>query len=139
MKIDVGFERRSNPKRYDRIWRRLYNKQTANIKHKLADYRYMDKRDGHKVCDYTYDELLYILSTNTCMYCGSVERLTLDRIDNNGGHTKDNTVVACNWCNMMRGNKYSAEEMEAVGPLIERISELKKEVDRTIQGMRQDR
>jgi len=115
MTIEVGFDRKSDPKRYDRVWRRLYNKQTANVKRKLADYRYADKKDGYEdLCDYTYDELLYVLSTNTCTYCESSRDLVLDRIDHTRGHTKENTVVACDTCNTMRADRYTVEEMRAV-------------------------
>jgi len=43
MKIDVGFNRKENPKEYDKLWRRKYNKITANVKRKLGDYKYIDK------------------------------------------------------------------------------------------------
>ncbi len=40
-----------------------------------------------------------------CSYCGETEiRITLDRINNEGGHTKDNVVPACYRCNHTRGN-----------------------------------
>lgn len=38
-----------------------------------------------------------------CSYCGETElRMTLDRIDNERGHTKDNVVPACIRCNYTR-------------------------------------
>ena len=126
MKIDVGFGRRSDPKRYDRLWRRIYNKQSANIKRKLVDYKYMDKKAGHTVCDYTYRELLHILSTNKCYYCESTERLSLDRIDNNKGHTKDNTVVACTMCNTVRMNIFTMKE---IGPFIRKIVDQRRSIN----------
>jgi hypothetical protein len=133
MEIDVGFKRQENPKKYDRIWRREYNKRTANVKRKLADYKYMDKKDGFDpICDYTYDELIDILSTNRCYYCGAIEQLGLDRIDNSKGHTKDNTVVACFTCNTMRGDKYTAEEMKKVYPLLRKKQKVNAEIDKEI-------
>lgn len=40
-----------------------------------------------------------------CTYCGETEiRMTLDRIDNDRGHTMDNVVPACIRCNYVRGN-----------------------------------
>lgn len=42
---------------------------------------------------------------NGCAYCGETElRMTLDRIDNEKGHTKDNVVPACLRCNATRHN-----------------------------------
>jgi len=40
-----------------------------------------------------------------CCYCGGTDiRMTLDRIDNERGHTQDNVVPACIRCNYTRGN-----------------------------------
>lgn len=40
-----------------------------------------------------------------CSYCGETElRMTLDRIDNEKGHTMGNTVPACIRCNYVRRN-----------------------------------
>ena len=40
-----------------------------------------------------------------CSYCGNTGlRMTLDRIDNTVGHTKDNVVPACIRCNYLRRN-----------------------------------
>jgi len=39
-----------------------------------------------------------------CSYCGIRGKISLDRIDNNLGHTQDNCVSACVRCNFMRGN-----------------------------------
>jgi len=137
MDIDVGFDRRSDPKRYDRIWRRIYNKQNAHIKRKLADYKYLDKKNKYEgMCDYTYDELLYILSTNTCYYCESADQLGLDRIDNSKGHLKENTIVACYTCNTIRGDAYTVEEMKAIRSLLDQIVKIRHEIDHVITEMR---
>ncbi len=39
-----------------------------------------------------------------CIYCGdeTPSRMTLDRIDNDKGHTKDNVLPACVRCNTIR-------------------------------------
>ncbi len=138
MGIDVGFRRRSDPKLYDRVWRRKYNEMTGNVKRKLADYKYIDKRDGYKdICNYTYDELLYVLSTNRCRYCEATDQLGLDRIDNSNGHTKENTVVACGTCNTMRGAAYTVEEMEVIKPLLDQIVQIRHDIDQIITKMRQ--
>ena len=126
MKIDVGFDRRSDSKRYDRIWRRIYNKQTGNVKRKLADMKNNDRKKGLSGCDYTYSELLYVLSTNRCYYCGSVVDLGLDRIDNSKAHTKDNTVVCCTICNYVRKDIFTVEEMKEIGPFIRKIIDRRK-------------
>lgn len=45
------------------------------------------------------------LISKPCTYCGESElRMTLDRIDNERGHTKDNVVGSCIRCNLARGS-----------------------------------
>jgi hypothetical protein len=39
-----------------------------------------------------------------CTYCGGCEHMTLDRIDNDLGHTRANVVPACYRCNLTRGS-----------------------------------
>ena len=40
-----------------------------------------------------------------CSYCGEMTlRITLDRINNNLGHTLENVVPACYRCNLIRGS-----------------------------------
>lgn len=137
MKIDVGFDRRTNPRKYDRIWRKKFNMATGNVHRKLGDYRYMDKKAQiNPICDYTHSELLYVLSTSRCAYCDSVDQLTLDRIDNTKGHTKDNTIVACNSCNSIRMNKYTVEEMKQVSGLLYEIRQLREKVKSILTAIR---
>lgn len=50
-------------------------------------------------------DVVFIANTiqNGCHYCGETKlRMTLDRIDNDKGHTKDNVLPACIRCNYMR-------------------------------------
>ena len=45
------------------------------------------------------------LIKNGCLYCGAVDlRMTLDRIDNQLGHTKSNINPSCVRCNHIRGS-----------------------------------
>lgn len=39
-----------------------------------------------------------------CEYCGTKEKLGVDRIDNTKGYIKGNCVTCCKWCNMMKKN-----------------------------------
>jgi hypothetical protein len=39
-----------------------------------------------------------------CFYCGeSLERIKIDRVDNNKGYEKENVVGCCTTCNFMKG------------------------------------
>lgn len=51
-----------------------------------------------------------------CYYCGdkAIRNMTLDRIDNTKGHTKDNCICACTQCNRQRKNLYTVEEFKAL-------------------------
>lgn len=69
----------------------------------LYDSRQSDKRKG-RPNDLTKEFIAEAIAPG-CSYCGETElRMTLDRIDNDGGHTKDNVVPACYRCNHTRGN-----------------------------------
>lgn len=51
----------------------------------------------------TFDEFCQIVS-KLCAYCGSKERVGVDRIDNTIGYLKDNCSPCCTMCNMMKRN-----------------------------------
>ncbi len=56
-----------------------------------------------------------------CSYCGDTEnRMTLDRIDNSKGHTKENVMPACIRCNLIRGSM-PYEAWEKLFPIIAQI------------------
>ena len=69
----------------------------------LIDSRRSDKKKGF---DNDLDrDFIDNLLLNGCAYCGETSiRMTLDRIDNGKGHTKDNVVAACIRCNYTRSN-----------------------------------
>lgn len=81
--------------------------------------KYKDYEDGY---DYTVEELRDRLDGGECFYCHRKEWLGLDRINNNQGHTKDNTIVACDLCNMTRGRRFSVEEMKVIGDAIRSLN-----------------
>lgn len=67
----------------------------------LQDARKWDAKHGMKF-DLT-KEFIQKMIKNGCEYCGENNlRMTLDRIDNTKGHTKDNVRPACIRCNYLR-------------------------------------
>lgn len=69
----------------------------------LQDSRRSDRKRGTEN-DLT-KEFIAALIADGCRYCGETDlRMTLDRVDNERGHTKDNVVPACIRCNYVRGN-----------------------------------
>ena len=72
-------------------------------KYILQDTKQSDHRAGRET-DLDRDFIAGAI-TQECSYCGETEiRMTLDRIDNDKGHTKDNVVPACIRCNYTRKN-----------------------------------
>jgi len=66
-----------------------------------VDSRKEDRKKGRDN-DLTKDFIAAEIAKG-CSYCGESEiRMTLDRIDNNKGHTMDNVVPACIRCNYTR-------------------------------------
>lgn len=81
-------------------------------------YNRYKKRDG--VLDFTRDEFYNWIENSSCYYCDSkeIKTLGLDRIDNNRGHNKDNTVVCCELCNTTKGHRFTVEQMKKIGKVI---------------------
>jgi len=53
-----------------------------------------------------------------CYYCGDSRQIGCDRIDNSIGHLKTNVVLACGDCNVARSNRFTHQEMRAIGAAI---------------------
>jgi hypothetical protein len=67
------------------------------------DCRSSDKKKGREN-DLDVD-FVHAAISEGCSYCGDTDsRMTLDRIDNDFGHTKNNVVSACLRCNLTRGS-----------------------------------
>jgi len=88
------------------------------INSKLSSYRQQDitKKLFNNNILITFEQLIekLLVSKLVCYYCKENVKLfyeyvrdnnqwTLDRIDNNCGHTNDNVVIACLKCNLKRG------------------------------------
>ena len=93
----------------------------------LARHRYNDKRRGFiQIYDFTNKEFLEFIK-NPCYYCGDNNGIkTLDRKDNNLGHTKNNCVVACYICNETRWDNFTVEEMLEIGKIVKQIKRKRK-------------
>lgn len=105
-------------------YRKQYREQNPQVekahlaaRHKFTTYKQTDTKRNMKF-DYTFEEFLYRIATERCIYCGTIHDLGLDRIDNTLGHTKGNTVVACHRCNTTRWNNFTVDEMKRLGKVI---------------------
>jgi len=83
-------------------WQKKYRSDPKNV----AALIYKDSRKGDKKLGRDNDlDRAWIKETiaDGCSYCGETElRMTLDRMDNTKGHTKDNVRAACIRCNFIR-------------------------------------
>lgn len=52
-----------------------------------------------------------ILIDSPCVYCGSTERIEVDRKDSSKGYTPENTAPACRRCNTIKNNVVNYDEM----------------------------
>ena len=63
--------------------------------------------------------------SESCVYCGFPNDVTagigLDRIDNNKGYAADNVLSCCTECNLVRGRRYTVEEMQVIGKAIAKV------------------
>lgn len=44
----------------------------------------------------------FTLIESSCIYCGGLDRIGVDRVDNNIGYTIQNSVPCCHFCNRMK-------------------------------------
>lgn len=51
------------------------------------------------------------LILSPCTYCNSIDRIEIDRKNNDLGYTKDNVAPACHRCNTIKSNVATYEEM----------------------------
>lgn len=72
-------------------------------------------------CDLSADEILGMI-LQPCVYCGTTTaNRGLDRIDNDQPHIKGNVQTACTECNIIRGNRFTVEEMKLLGKTVAAI------------------
>lgn len=96
---------------------------TKYYKRKYYKYRVFDKKRGFKTIDIGIKRFVELLRNGECAYCGSRKNLGLDRIDNNNGHFLGNTVIACQTCNMTRGDRFTVSQMKKIGKIIKTFYE----------------
>lgn len=77
-------------------------------------------------CDLTTDEVRALVE-QPCIYCGTTEENRgLDRIDNGRAHVRGNVQPCCTSCNIMRGDRFTVEEMHLLGKVVAEIRERRR-------------
>lgn len=99
-----------------RIANMNYNAKSEDIKYNRYD------EENHVDKDFIINQI--VLQHNECIYCNKIMNLggkalnndlcTIERIDNDIGHIKDNCVLACLNCNRKRNNTYSHNEFMCI-------------------------
>ncbi len=92
-------------------------------------------------CDLTYDQFVTLTKTENCAYCNAKvewqpfhDRHTtnysthIDRKDNSLGYTESNVCVSCWSCNVIKGNRFTYEQMKKLGEVISTFYEKNKEI-----------
>lgn len=92
----------------------------------IQQYKVADKKHGHEICDITTEYMIENILHKPCVYCGDIELIGCDRIDNDKGHIKGNIVPCCYGCNIARNNTFTYEEMLRLGKTIKQIKEDRK-------------
>ena len=77
-------------------------------------YRFRDKKAKLSICDFDDIWLMENITTKPCVYCGAVDKVGCDRIDNSKGHTKDNVVPCCKRCNLIRNQFFTHEGFKQI-------------------------
>ena len=108
--------------------RKVHNKHDRDFAHRtsrmLGAYRLSDKKKSLH-CDIDIETMRKIIS-NECVYCGDVERVGLDRVENSIGHTVSNVVPCCYVCNCARNDNFTYEEFKVIGKAIKEVREGRK-------------
>ncbi len=96
-------KRRAWQKRRDQMFSQMRATGVDVARFILREARRSDTLRG-QTCDLMKQEIELLISRG-CDYCGEKDlRMTLDRIDNSKGHTRDNVVPAYIRCNYARRN-----------------------------------
>lgn len=100
---------------YEPLNTQLKINDSKNISKKLSGYKSQDKKRGW-VSNIELSYVLELLKSNYCCYCNKEMLIeyetklhpmqwTLDRVDNNLPHNKENVVLSCLKCNLERRKK----------------------------------
>ncbi len=90
-------------------------------------------KEVRRECSITYEEFVELTKIRECHYClAPIEwvefnttngsKYQLDRKDNSLGYTKENCVVCCTKCNMIKRNFFTYDQFLEVGKLIQKFN-----------------
>lgn len=95
---------------YYNEYQRKYQKARRQVPDQRARFIVKDTKKADRArgreCDIDVDFVSKLIAAG-CLYCGgkpSDVKMSLDRVDNDRGHTKENVVPSCVGCNLIRSN-----------------------------------
>lgn len=112
----MNFQRKHKEAQNERMLKYHQTKE-GHATNLLHSYKQADREKGIEVTNLTREDIMNkSLSENSeCVYCGSKEKLGLDRIGRYWGHETFNTVCSCRKCNVKRSRKSFDEWLISLG------------------------
>ena len=89
----------------------------ARANNLLSQYKRIDKEKGKNDVDFNAQWIVENIFTKPCVYCGESDwtKIGCDRKDNSKGHTKDNVVPCCSYCNCKKRTMSYHEYLNKIG------------------------
>jgi len=116
-------------KQPDKPKKSAIGQKEADIKIKaskmVSAYRCKDNKRGFN-CNLTKEWFIDNIILKPCSYCGDIDNVGCDRVDNSKGHTMDNVVPCCYRCNVIRSNFFSVDEMKEIGMFVKTVISKRK-------------
>lgn len=84
-------------------------------KQRKLNVRYHDYERSAKKRGYTFElskETFSEIISHPCEYCGGIDRIGVDRVDNTNGYIEGNVVACCNICNRAKDVMTKEEFLE---------------------------
>ncbi len=107
-----------NPEKLKEYRRKRRNKPEE----KFYRYRCSAKNRGYEFL-LTREDFVLLL-TQSCHYCGEIDKIGVDRKDNNVGYVLQNCVPCCKWCNFFKSREGYREFIERCKKITEHISKV---------------
>lgn len=99
-------------------WKRRKIRTTLRYRFKNAKFQARQRGISWTIPEKLYGELI----VKPCEYCelpNNVEvSIGLDRLDNSRGYTPKNVVSCCRECNLVRGDRFTPDEMRLIGAAV---------------------
>ena len=100
-----------HPEQAKRIRKKSYEKRKHTLKYAFVRYQVRCKVDNISF-QLAFDEFAQFWQ-KPCVYCGNaIDKIGLDRVDNNLGYTVSNVVPCCKQCNQMKMDYTRSEFIE---------------------------